>query len=297
MMARPARSIVGEAPVALGATTVSFPSRSGSVIRAWFARGRRGGGAVLLLHGMGSNRASMLERASFLHRSGFTVLAPDFQAEGESPGEHITFGQLESFDAEAALAFLRRATPGERVGVIGVSMGGAATLVGAKPLEVDALVLESVYPTFDKAVSDRLETWLGPLGFVGRAIAPTLIELVTPRIGVDPERLRPIDAISRVGGPLLIVAGTEDRYTHIEESRALFARARSPKEMWEVGGAGHEDLHEYSPLEYERRVGGFLVAHLRSTGVAVAADSAVAGGAGETLADCRGAMTDRRQCR
>jgi alpha-beta hydrolase superfamily lysophospholipase len=264
LLARPARSIVGNPPATLGATTVSFSSRSGSTIRAWFAPGRHGGGAVLLLHGMGGNRASMLQRASFLHRSGFTVLAPDFQAHGESPGEHITFGQLESFDAEAALAFLRQAVPGERIGVIGVSMGGAATLVGVKPLSVDALVLESVYPTFEKAVSDRLETWLGPLGFLGRAVAPTLVELVSPRIGVEPERLRPIDAIARVDEPLLLIAGTADRYTHIEESRALFARARSPKEMWEVRGAGHEDLHDYSPLEYERRVGGFLVAHLRS---------------------------------
>src|SRR5215472_10578090 len=80
LFARPARSIVGNAPVTLGveARTVNFPSQSGSVIRAWFVPGRPGGGAVLLLHGMGSNRMSMLTRASFLHRAGFTILAPDF---------------------------------------------------------------------------------------------------------------------------------------------------------------------------------------------------------------------------
>ena len=156
VFARPARSVVGSAPLTLGARTVIFPSRSGSEIRAWLAPGRRGAGAVLLLHGMGGNRASMLARAAFLHQAGFTVLAPDFQAHGESPGRHITFGELESLDAEAALAFLRASAPGERVGIIGVSMGGAATLVGSKPLAVDALVLESVYPTFHDAVADRL---------------------------------------------------------------------------------------------------------------------------------------------
>ena len=198
LFARPARSIVGNAPARLGAQTVAFPSRSGSVIRAWFSPGRRGAGAVLLLHGMGGNRASMLARARFLHQAGFTILAPDFQAHGESPGQHITFGELESLDAEAALAFLRHSAPGERVGIIGISMGGAATLVGAKPLAADALVLESVYPTFKDAVSDRLRTWLGPFGFLGAAAAPTLIQLVAPRIGVDPAHLRPIDAIAGV---------------------------------------------------------------------------------------------------
>lgn len=298
VMARPARSIVADPPVALGATTVTFASRSGSVIRAWFSPGRKGGGAVLLLHGMGGNRATMLDRANFLHRSGFTVLAPDFQAHGESPGKHITFGQLESFDAEAALAFLRQVVPGERVGVIGVSMGGAATLVGSSPLGVDALVLESVYPTFDDAVADRFHVWLGPLGFLGSAVAPTLIQLVAPRIGVDPERLRPIDAISSVGEPLLLIAGTEDRYTHIEEARALFARARSSKQMWEVQGAGHEDIHEFSPLEYERRVGGFLIAHLRPTAGATEATAATTPAAArDVFGICRGDAAERRDCR
>lgn len=264
VLARPARTIVGNAPPRLGAETVAFPSRSGSVIRAWLAPGRPGAGAVLLLHGMGGNRGSMLARARFLHQAGFTILAPDFQAHGESPGRHITFGELESLDAEAALAFLRESAPGERVGIIGISMGGAASLVGSKPLAVDALVLESVYPTFHSAVADRLHVWLGPFGFLGDAMAPALIQLVAPHIGVDPKRLRPIDAIANVNEPLLLIAGTEDQYTHLDESRALFARAQSPKEIWEVLGAGHEDIHDFSPLEYERRVGGFLATHLRA---------------------------------
>src|SRR4051794_36147653 len=264
VLARPARSVVGNAPPKLGAETVAFPSRSGSVIRAWLAPGRHGAGAVLLLHGMGGNRGSMLARARFLHQAGFTILAPDFQAHGESPGQHITFGELESLDAEAALAFLRESAPGERVGIIGISMGGAASLVGSKPLAVDALVLESVYPTFHSAVADRLHVWLGPFGFLGAAMAPALIQLVAPRIGVDPRRLRPIDVIANISEPLLLIAGTEDQYTRLDESRELFARAQSPKEIWEVLGAGHEDIHDFSPVEYERRVGGFLVAHLRA---------------------------------
>ena len=277
VFARPAHSHVGSAPPSLGAQTVAFRSQSGSVIRAWLAPGRSGAGAVLLLHGMGGSRASMLGRAGFLHRAGFTVLAPDFQAHGESPGRHITFGALESLDAEAALAFLRARAPGERVGIIGVSMGGAATLVGSRPLAVDALVLESVYPTFHDAVADRLRSWLGPFGFLGTAVAPALIQLVAPKIGVDPGRLRPIDVIGNVSEPLLLIAGTDDHYTRLTESRALFARAASPKDLWEVSGAGHEDMHEYAPVEYERRVGDFLVAHLRDTNGATA-ESATARG-------------------
>jgi pimeloyl-ACP methyl ester carboxylesterase len=144
-LAGPSHSVVDSPPPALHAQGVTFPSPSGNVIHAWFIAGRSRSGAVLLLHGMGSNRTSMLGRAEFLHRQGFAVLAPDFQAHGESTGETVTFGAHESLDAAAALGFLRRAAPDERVGVIGVSMGGAATLLGPGPLDVSAVVLELMY--------------------------------------------------------------------------------------------------------------------------------------------------------
>jgi fermentation-respiration switch protein FrsA (DUF1100 family) len=297
MMARPARAVIGLAPASLDAVNVTFPSASGSTIHGWLAMGRPGAGAVLLLHGMGGNRTAMLGRARFLHEEGFTVLAPDFQAHGESPGKHITFGELESLDARAALAFLRAHAPGERIGVIGVSMGGAASLLGPEPMDVDALVLESVYPTFGAAVADRLRVWLGPLGFLGSAVTPTLVRLVAPRIGVDPRQLRPIDVIGRVGEPLFVIAGTADRYTKIDETRALYAHATAPKELWEVPGAAHEDLHDFAPAEYERRVGDFLIEHLRSAAVTVDASSANA--ARELVPPCPVAETPlgRGACR
>ena len=263
VLAHPVRSDVGPPPPELGGRDVSFPSQSGSTVHAWLIPGTPRAGAVLLLHGMGDDRRSMLGRARFLHRLGFTVLAPDFQAEGESPGKHITFGALESLDARAALDFLRDQAPGERVGVIGVSMGGAATLLGPQPLSADALVLESVYPTFRAAVEHRLRVWLGPIGFLGELAAPMLIRTVGPQIGVDGKRMRPVDAIVRLHRPVLVIAGSRDRYTPPAETRALFARAAGPKELWEVLGAGHEDLHGFTPAEYERRVGEFLTEHLR----------------------------------
>ena len=258
-MARPAPARIAPPPAALGASTVQFISASGSLLRAWLAKGRPTHGAVLLLHGVGANRASMLARARFLHDRGYTVLAPDFQAHGESPGAHITFGAREALDAASALRYLRRSAAGERVAVIGVSMGGAAALLGDARNDADALVLESVYPTLNDAVADRLSVWLGPLGFLGRALAPALIGSVAPHIGVSADSLRPI---SRIGGfekPLLLMTGTEDRYTPLSEARALFACARAPKEYWEVIGAGHEDLHDFAPAEYERLIDDFLI--------------------------------------
>lgn len=262
-MTRPVRTTLGDAPKDLSARTVEIASASGSKLRAWFFPGMVGKGAVLLLHGVGANRGIMLGRARFLQQSGYSVLAPDFQAHGESPGDHITFGAKESADAEAALQFLREQALGEAVGIVGVSMGGAAALLGGGARCADALVLESVYPTIHDAVVDRLQTWLGPFGFAARAVAPLVIRSVGSEIGVTENQLRPIDHIDSVSAPVLIASGTEDPYTRITEARALFERATAPKEFWAVQGAGHVDLFAYDSVAYEQRVGGFLDLHLR----------------------------------
>ena len=263
MLASPSRGHIGAPPPDLDGVSVAFASGSGSIIHAWYARGRPHDGAVLLLHGVGANRTQMLGRARFLHGLGFTVLAPDFQAHGESPGDHVTFGARESLDAAAALDFLHHDVPDERVGVIGVSMGGAAALLGPGPLPASAFVLESVYPTIRQALGNRLDTWLGPFGGVARLFTPVVLSIVGNDIGVTEDELQPIDRIARLNAPLLLISGTNDPYTPIAEAESLFARARSPKHYWAVDGAGHEDLHAYDPVQYERRVGEFLEEALR----------------------------------
>jgi pimeloyl-ACP methyl ester carboxylesterase len=263
VMTRPARTAPLAPPAELAVERVSFASRSGGTIRGWYLRGDPGRGAVLLLHGVGSNRGSMVERARFLHRAGYAVLLPDFQAHGESDGAHITFGSLESLDAIAALEFLRQCSGGEAVAAIGVSMGGAAALLGPGPLRVDALVLESVYPTIRQALEDRLAVWLGPLGGLNRWVAPLVIRGVSAEIGVREDALRPIDHIGVAGAPVFVLSGTRDAYTPLAEARALFAQAQGPKEFWAVEGAKHEDLHAFAGATYEKRVGAFLAKYLR----------------------------------
>lgn len=244
-----------------GGRRIELRSESGSTIRGWLAPGRPGAGAVLLLHGIGGKASDMLGRARFLARAGFSVLAIDFRGHGDSTPARTTYGALESADARAAVEFLRATLPGERIGVIGVSMGGAAALLGPSPLPIQALVLESVYPTIDDATRDRLRVWFGR---IGEALAPLVEAALLPRDGVTAADLRPIDRIREQTAPVLVLAGTHDRYTTLRESRALFARAPEPKALWEVEGAAHVDLHAFSRAEYERRVGSFLAARLEA---------------------------------
>jgi pimeloyl-ACP methyl ester carboxylesterase len=248
-------------PRELGGRAVELRSPSGSTIRGWYARGRPGAGAVVLLHGIGASAADMLGRARFLAASGYSVLLVDFRGHGASDPARSTYGGRESGDARVAVEFLRAALPRERVAAIGISMGGAAALLGDAPLPVDALVLESVYPTIDAAIRNRMRAWLGP---VGKALTRSVTQWLLPREGVTAADLRPIDRIGEQAAPVFVLAGAADPYTPPRETRALYERARAPKALWVIEGAAHVDLHAFAGAEYERRVGGFLERHLRT---------------------------------
>jgi len=261
-LSAPAGAVVGNLPSDLHGTAVEFASESGATLHGWLIPGKTGGGAIVLMHGVRANRLSMTDRARFLARAGYTVLLFDFQAHGESTGTHITFGYLESMDAKSAVRYLRAKAPGERVGVIGVSMGGAATLLSWPPLDVDAMVLEMVYPTINQAIGNRLAMRLGK---AGKLMVPLLTWQLKPRLGVSASELRPIDKVGQIDAAKLFIAGSEDKYTPLYESRQLFASARDPKELWIVNGAGHQDLYRLEPQEYERRILEFFSRYLASS--------------------------------
>jgi fermentation-respiration switch protein FrsA (DUF1100 family) len=244
----PLRTTIGPPPAALGGTAITFVSRSGATLRGWYAPGEPGRGAIVLVHGIHADRRFMLPRALFLHRAGYAVLLFDLQAHGESTGDRITFGVKEGLDVESALDLIGTKAPGERVGVIAVSLGGAAALLGPRPLAVDALVLESVFPTIVQATRNR----------VGSFFTPLLLWQLRPRLGLGANDLRPIEHIGRVRASVFVMAGDADRWTTPEESRAMFAAAPEPKEFWLVPGAAHEDLYAVAGTEYEQRILAFF---------------------------------------
>ena len=260
VLVAPANHAIGPPPPQQAVQAVEFASASGSQIHGWFIAGQPGRGAVVLMHGVHSDRTSLIPRAEFLSRAGYAVLLFDFQAHGESLGQHITFGFLESRDATAAVNFVHQNLPGEKVGVIGISLGAAAAQLAVPPLPVEAMILESSFPTIYHATEDRLVVRLGPLG---RLATPLLLCQLRPRLGIGLDDLNPLRHASQIFVPKFFLAGTKDPLTTIEESRSLFAAAAQPKQAWWVEGAGHQDLHAFAKSDYETRVLSFLAAHLR----------------------------------
>ncbi|MDO7841612.1 alpha/beta hydrolase [Sphingomonas immobilis] len=219
--------------------------------------------AVLLLHGNGGNRDNLTPLATWLSAQGYGVLAIDFRGHGASTPAIKSFGLTESADAHAALAWLKARHPGSATAAIGISLGGAAALLGPRgPLPVDALVLEGVYPDIRHAIYNRVAS-VGGKGMAA-VIEPLLSVQALPRYGVWPSAISPVTAARQVRVPVLVVGGGADVFTPPAETRALFDALHRNGELTFLPGASHGMIvaaNDTDPLR--ARIGAFLERYLR----------------------------------
>lgn len=240
--------------------SVNIPATGQSIIHGWLAYGKPGGGVVLLVHSMRSNRLEMLSRARFLKNQGYNVLFIDLQAHGETAGDKITFGLKEAENIEASAAYLRQIFPGERLAAIGTSLGAAAIALAKKDLRWDAVILESLHPTIEEAIDNRLKLHFGEYGSL---LLPFMLWQLSFNLNTPLDELNPVKHINNLNAPVLFISGTHDAHTTQSETERLYAAARAPKELWIVPGARHFNMHTYAGKTYEQQVTGFLAQYMR----------------------------------
>jgi len=249
---------VGELPADLSGETIRLESESGVTIVGWHLRSLEQRGVVVLAHPYRGSRLAMLNRARLLYNAGYSIVMFDLRAHGETGGDRTTIGHLERLDVQASVKYARQHHPQEPLGIVGFSMGGAATLL-AQIQDVDAMVLEAVYPSIRAAICNRVKTKVGVFAWLPGEL---LMLQLRPRMGVTEYDMRPIDQIATVDCPVLMISGRDDPSTTAQDTTDLFAAAKDPKQLWMIEGAEHEDLYDFVPHEYEPRVLEFFREHL-----------------------------------
>jgi dipeptidyl aminopeptidase/acylaminoacyl peptidase len=236
---------------------VTLRTSDGLSLRGWFGPGRRRA-AVILVHGLSGNRASLEPEAAVMARNGYGVLLFDSRAEGDSDGDTATWGDRERRDVAAALDFVssRSEIDPARIALLGFSVGGSTVVMSAaRDLRVHAVILYAVWPSLDEEIRTND-------GHYGRlSWGPTVTTMNWA--GVDFGNVKPIDHIAEIAPrPLLMIAGGHDEDTPLRAMLRVFARAQSPKQLWVVPEAHHGGVYQARPGEYESRVVSFLDASI-----------------------------------
>ena len=207
---------------------VRFPGNSGALLAGRYFAHPAPKGVVVLAHPdrrYGQHWFVKEGWVEWLLRHGFEVLTFDFAPFGASRGGSTYLHE----DVAGAVAFARRWSGGQPVHVIGLSIGAFAAINASPVLDVDSLVLESPYPTFNAWYGKGWGKW-----------AMGVFDRVFPRTAAA------IQAHENIGearaARILVAASPDDDVTALALSRQVYDAAPRRARWMEVPQAPHLGL-------------------------------------------------------
>jgi pimeloyl-ACP methyl ester carboxylesterase len=245
---------------------VGFATKNGRRLYGWWipALGQppRTRPTVVLVHGWGRNLERMMPYVTTLHPQSFNLFAFDLRGHGSSEVEAYPNMLKFSEDIRAAIDFLIEhfLGPTQVIGVIGLSVGGAAAVhaaaaddriagvlaVGAFAHPVDVMRLE-----FEKRSVPYF-----PIGWL-------MLQYLQLRMRVNFDRIAPENVARRSSAKILLIHGEQDKVVPVNHGRRLLASGKTDRtELWVVPHRGHSDCNEHP--EFWDRATSFLQVSLEA---------------------------------
>lgn len=257
-------------PKPAGAVATQITARDHAALKAWWLRpslpSAVNHNCVIVLHGITDSRASSSGFAPMFLPLGYSVLAPDSRAHGESSGAVVTYGLLEKYDVIDWVHWLQGQGCRKIYG-LGESLG-ASILIQATSVEpvFSAVVAECPYSNLRRMAEYRIRGLLRPVPY---ALSNPLAQLSTAAglyyaaqfEHLDFSQVSTAQSMAASRTPVLLIHGVEDDHTPASESQELFAVRPMNSELWLVPKANHTQASAVAPREFYRRVVGWFGEH------------------------------------
>ena len=212
---------------------------------------------AILVHGYGRDGTFAYDYADEYLKRGWNVLVPDLRAAGESQGEFITMGALESRDVFDWSEKILTKQPDAKIILHGVSMGAATVMMTAAlaPKNLCAVVEDCGYTSAYDMFTAQLNKIFGLPEYPVMPCANIVCKFKT---GVKISDAAPLEVVDKITVPILFIHGDEDGLVPFDMMGKLYDKATAPKEKFVVAGAGHADAKRTNPAAYFDKVFTFL---------------------------------------
>jgi len=233
---------------------INFKTQNNRNLYGWWIDGNENLPLLILVHGWGRNSGRMLPYIVKLHKEGYNLLAFDSRNHGISDKDKYSSMPKFAEDIQAAINFATKAKSFSSIGLVGLSIGGAASIfAAAKDNRIKSVVTVGAFGSpkevMMKPLKDRHIPYF-PLIWL-------LFIYLQNKIGKKFSEFAPENFIAKSEACFFIIHGTNDLTVNIDQAHRLKNAAKPSKaKLWEIPGRGHSDCHEEK--EYWTKISNFL---------------------------------------
>jgi uncharacterized protein len=186
---------------------------------------------LLYLHGARWNVMGSSFRINRMQELGFTVVAVDYRGFGKSTNE--TPAEDKAYeDAQQAWAWIAKQYPNRPRYIFGHSLGGAIAIeLATRVQDETGTLVEGTFTSIPDVFRTFKWGWL-PVSW-----------LITQRFDSESK-------VKKIGSPLIVVHGTNDRVIPLELGRRLYEAAQEPKRFVSVEGGSHHNTNSIGQTQY-----------------------------------------------
>ncbi len=213
-------------------------------------------GTIILFHGHGSNKCSLIKEAEFFLNLSYNVTLVDFRAHGNSDGNTCTIGYNESKDVKAAYNYVKNR--GEKnIVLYGISLGAASILkaIATDSIKPNKIILEMPFASLYKAVKGRLKIMHLPQ----QPFATLLTFWGGVEQGFWAFNMEPQEYAKAVQCPTLLQWGANDARVTREETKNIFDNLATKDKLFvEYKNSGHQSLCKNENEVWAKNIEAFL---------------------------------------
>ena len=216
---------------------------------------------VIISHGHGDNKYTGVRFLQTFRHLGYSTVIYDLRGHGHNEPFACTMGLNESKDLIEVLEAVKERFPGAEIGLHGLSMGCATTVMALKNKpDVDFVVADCGYGILKNVCEDVLKGIKQPAKmFIPVNWANRL------RFGYNASAVNPIDSLVDNEIPILFIHGADDDYISPKQSEWMYDLNKGErKELHLIPGADHAHAWNVDPAAYERIIAEFLEKNQKS---------------------------------
>lgn len=245
---------INNLPVSRNYKTVKL--KSNKEIEAWVFKSENSKGTVILFHGFGGQKSSMLDKSEVFLKLGYNTMLIDFMGSGGSEGNQTTIGFKEAEEVKTCYDYLKE-NGEEKIYLFGTSMGAVAILKAINDYDIspNAIIIECPFGSMYQTVCARFKAMKVPTF----PMAGLLIFWGGTENGYWAFSFKPSEYAKKVKCPTLLLYGEKDERVSRQEINDIYSNLNCIKELKTFPVAGHENyLIKYKP-EWSRDIEEFLL--------------------------------------